>query len=85
MNANAGQPRHVHPVVDEDDRPGLPTPSVGGFDRLEQVPVGQTFLPDLQKADPRVEQAPGDSRDLAGACRSARADGIDRGKFQESV
>jgi hypothetical protein len=85
VNADAREERHVHPVVDDDDRPGLPTPPVGRLDRLEQVAVGQFLFADLEKPDARVEQAAGDLHDLAGAGGSARADRVDRRKFQRSV
>jgi hypothetical protein len=85
VNAQARQPRHVDPVVDDDDRSRGPPPAVRGLDRSQEVPVGQAFFPDLEEPDPRVEEPAGDRRDVAGSRRVARADRVDRRRFQGSV
>jgi hypothetical protein len=85
VNAEARQARHVHAVVDDDDRSRSPTAAVRGLDRVQEIAIRQTLLADLEEPDPDVEQAPGDRRDFAGSCRVTRADRVDRRKFQRSV
>jgi hypothetical protein len=85
VNAGSRQPSHVHAVVDENDGPGLPAPAVRLLDRLEQVRIGQVLLADLEKPDAGAEQAGRDLRDLSALGRSARADRVDRRRFQGSV
>jgi hypothetical protein len=85
VNADSRQTRHVHPVVDDDSRAGLPPPPVGLLDRLEELAVGQVPFADLEKADSGAEEAGGSLDDLVCAAGSARADRVDRRNFQRSV
>ncbi len=85
VNADSREEGHVHPVIDENDGAELPTPAVRLLDRLEQGRVGQILLADLEQPDARAEKTGGDLGDLAAPGRSARADRVDRRKFQGKV
>jgi hypothetical protein len=82
VNADAGKPRDVDPVVDEYRRADLARPPVGFFDGSEELAVGEVFLTDLEKPDSGAEEPPRDVGNVLGARRDTRCDGVDRRELQ---